>query len=562
MVEKNKKDFDYLPIIKGINILLNCVSMPLKNKLYFEFNQEWYLDYFYKFKAYGFTTDDIDLINNLTKTKIQNQNYYSRFEITSNLNSNSNNGNSDKTTDIIPLEVKKEDCFMKTICKGYIIKNDIDLKMVVLKVPEGSKNLRTIQFRYGNEEYIPPETYDTTMKLGFILALPNIIFYIVKKCQKKMTASKCTLAMNIMLNFAYGNLFGYLFKLGGENSKQLGESLLGLYILICIVSIYRQKHGHRTYFDVVYNLSHKIVDSKSLNEVINYNRKLYPKVMVGCSAQHEESREIWDEYKVIKEEVNRVEEYRDDDGHLHTEKKFSHFETKKIFIKSHYSNWGRVDEGGGRFLSPPGKASHKYEERTETRTVETFRKELEYKYTSWQDNTENINNIKYCPIIDVYFSHIFYFDETSENILAKMKRELKSEAYKYDTNIKSYEIFTVPNFSYTHVCCLDKDEYQRIKNKYNNKKGYIMWTISFLLGYSSIFETFARYEIGKEKIKIGKTISKRNDKRASYFKNDTNLPEISISFVRTELQNKILQKKVEKGEIDDSDKDIPLIIVK
>jgi hypothetical protein len=57
--------------------------------------------------------------------------------------------------------------------------------MVVLKVPEGSKNLRTIQFRYGNEEYIPPETYDTTMKLGFILALPNIIFYIVKKCQKK-----------------------------------------------------------------------------------------------------------------------------------------------------------------------------------------------------------------------------------------------------------------------------------------------------------------------------------------------------------------------------------------
>jgi hypothetical protein len=89
-----------------------------------------------------------------------------------------------------------------------------------------------------------------------------------------------------------------------------------------------------------------------------------------------------------------------------------------------------------------------------------------------------------------------------------------------------------------------------------------MWTISFLLGYSSIFETFARYEIGKEKIKIGKTISKRNDKRASYFKNDTNLPEISISFVRTELQNKVLQKKIEKGEIDDSDKDIPLIIVK
>jgi hypothetical protein len=80
--------------------------------------------------------------------------------------------------------------------------------------------------------------------------------------------------MNIMLNFAYGNLLGYLLKLGGENSKMLGESLLFLYIVICLVSIYRQSHGHRTYFDVVYNLSHKLDDSESLYEVVSYNRQL------------------------------------------------------------------------------------------------------------------------------------------------------------------------------------------------------------------------------------------------------------------------------------------------
>jgi hypothetical protein len=57
--------------------------------------------------------------------------------------------------------------------------------MVILKVPKGSEYLDYIKFRYGKEEYIPPETVGITCTIGFILALPNIILYIVKKYQKK-----------------------------------------------------------------------------------------------------------------------------------------------------------------------------------------------------------------------------------------------------------------------------------------------------------------------------------------------------------------------------------------
>ena len=553
-VEKNKKDFDYFPVIRGINILLNYVSTPKKYKLYFEYNKEWQ---FQPFKAYGYTTDDIDFINRSLSNNI-NQNYYSKSELISNLKNNSNN----KTNDIIPLIVGKEDCFMDGICKGYIIKGDIDFKMVILKVPQGSKYLDYIKFRYGKEEYIPPETINITCTIGLILALPNIILYIVKKCQKKMTASKCTLAMNIMLNFAYGNLIGYAFKLGGENSKMLGQTLLLLYIIICIVSICRQKHGKRTYFDVIYNLSHELDDAKSLNEVVSYNRKLYPKIKVGCYAQHEESRQIWDEYESYKVKVTKTEHYLDQYGNLRYREVFVHYENKEKLVNTHISNWGRVDKGGGRFKHNPGSWGNRYEKRTEYRTVETWRKELEYKYTSWQDDTQNINNIKYCPIIEASFSHEFYFDQISENILANMKINLKFEDLTHDTDVKTYDNFTVPNFNYKHICCLNEAEYRRVKYKYSNRNGYITWTVLFLLGYSSLFETYARYEIAKEKIIISKSISKQNDKRARYFNYETNQPAITISFVHTKLQNKALERKMKKGEIKNEDMDIPLIIVK
>jgi len=214
--QKNKKELDDFPVIRGLNILLDTSSTPRRHKLYFEYSSEWY----YKtFTAYGYTTDDIDFINN-NVTNNNNQYYFSSFDSYLNndsyndssnkSSSNSSDDSSNTTINIIPLEVGKERCFMKAICKGYIMKEDIDFKMVVLKIPKDSNYLQHIKFRYGKEEYVPPENVELTCTIGLLLAMPNLIMYVVKKLEDKMTASKCTLAMNVMLNFAYGNLLGYL----------------------------------------------------------------------------------------------------------------------------------------------------------------------------------------------------------------------------------------------------------------------------------------------------------------------------------------------------------------
>ena len=59
--------------------------------------------------------------------------------------------------------------------------------------------------------------------------------------------------MNILLNFAYGNLLSYLIGIGGYNSLQFGKTLLLLYIIICIIQLSLQlKPQKRGYFDVIY----------------------------------------------------------------------------------------------------------------------------------------------------------------------------------------------------------------------------------------------------------------------------------------------------------------------
>ena len=64
---------------------------------------------------------------------------------------------------------------------------------------------------------------------------------------------------------------------------------------------------------------------------------------------------------------------------------------------------------------------------------------------------------------------------------------------------------------------------KKIKQKYGNFYGYFCWFVTFILGYSSLFESYARYEVGK-KIFIKKRISSKNEKRDDYLCIDLNLP--------------------------------------
>ena len=85
-----------------------------------------------------------------------------------------------------------------------------------------------------------------------------------------------------------------------------------------------------------------------------------------------------------------------------------------------------------------------------------------------------------------------------------------------------------------------------------------IWSFLFILGYSSIFEHYSRYEMGKININITKKISDQTDKRANYKSMDENAPPISITFSYTKLQRKAIERKRKKGKILSNDIENPL----
>lgn len=540
-VEKNKQDFDLLPVISNLYILLDVSSTPKNHKIIFEYSSYYHLKE-KQLQADGFKIDDVDKIDK----------YIYQYEKKQNLDNSVNN---------VSLDVELEDCYGEEICKGYIIKRDESIKKIILNF-EKDKNFNYIKFRYGSEEYVPPAHILYSSLIGLALAFPNIFLNIIRRIRNKMTASVCTIILNIIVNFAYGNILAVILQVGGLASLVLGIVLLVIYFLACLISLCMQKCcDTRAYFDVIFNLCDKLEDSKSFNEILSINRKLSPLVKVGCYAQHEESREVCKEYEKYLKPVYVTNTTYDRDGNPHYNKVFSHNETHYRYRTTYYSEWRRVDEGGGKLYNKqPGYCDSRYEYSVEYKTVETWRKELEYVYKSWQDNTSNINNIQFCSILEADFGFDFTFDQVSQSTLKQMKDNLFEEGKTYDTDVHTYNNFKVPGFYNSLTCSLNDVEYQRIQKKFATPCGYICWTILFLLGYSSIFDAYARYEIGSAKINIYKDISSEDNMRVPYKTDEVDLPGISISFVHTKIQQKSLEKKLKKGKIDEKDMEIPLFI--
>ena len=216
-------------------------------------------------------------------------------------------------------------------------------------------------------------------------------------------------------------------------------------------------------------------DSRTLQDVVSYNRKVPPKICIDAEASHQESREVWIEYEQYERPVYRTTYYSDGST---AGRVFSHYETDYRYKTTHYSEWDRVDKGGGRFDFLPGYSSSKYDKRTEYKTVVTWRKTTEYQYYSWQDKTKDLSNIKYCSIVKAHFSHSLIFDDQSTDTISKIKSDLYKEGEQHDTDVSTSENFTCPGMIYKHKCSLNDEEYQRIKNN----KDYSLLRINIKTG--------------------------------------------------------------------------------
>ena len=153
-----------------------------------------------------------------------------------------------------------------------------------------------------------------------------------------------SLAMNILLHFAYGNLFAI--------------------------------------FNQLYHSSHEFEELNTLENLTNENRKLPPTILIKATAQHDESREILKEFESYQYPVYASDVHIWSDGDITTHHRFEHMAIKYKNIQNYYSKWKRVDEGGGKF---DNKINHddtnnKFVKDEEIKTVETRNEAMEYVY--------------------------------------------------------------------------------------------------------------------------------------------------------------------------------------
>ena len=467
---------------------------------------------------------------------------------------NINDSNKTKQNDGIPLNITKESC-TKFICQiSIIIKNSSSIKSILLKIRKSFSEIKYIKLRYRDEISNPFlfssikedledfEHFSKPPLISFlpciILGLPNIIMYIVRKCQRRMSSAFFVLFMNLILNFAYGNIVSILIGIGDHSSFLLAKySLIG-YGILCFISLFCQCCGVRAYFDVIYNLCRKLNKAQSFYDTMKFNRTVPPLILVGVIAQHQESREVWVESERYEEPVYIDTSYTDAFGIYHNRKEFSHNETKYRYRTTHYSNWERVDRGGGRIYGTPGHSDSRYSKSVEYKTVRTWSKEEYFRYGSWQDNTNSLENIKYSAIIKAKFTFNITFDSGALQQFQKLKSDLFNEGKRHDTDVSTYHNYQCPKMINKITCTLNEEEYNRIQKKFSNCCGYFWWFIIFILGYSSMFESFARYEIVKQSIIIQKMVSNTYNLRASYNSFDNNPPTIFISFRYSKIQKK------------------------
>ena len=413
-------------------------------------------------------------------------------------------------------------------------------------------------------ENIPYQTFLFAVALGVGISLPNILLQIIRRCKNQMTSAWYTLALNIIWHFAFGAFIIEFTGIFGLPNPEFDCSILltGIYVIICfILFLIAICGGPRTYFDVLYNLCKSLEDSRTLQDVVSYNRKVPPKICVDAEASHQESREVWVEYEQYQRPVYETVTIYYSDGSASSHEKFSHYETDYRYKTTHYSAWGRVDNGGGRFHGTPGAYSSRYDKSVEYRTVVTWTKTTEYQYTSWQDETKDLSDIKYCSIVKTHFSFLIIFDPESRDFVDKIKSDLYREGKTHDTDVTTTENFTSPGMIFKHKCSLNDEEYQRIKKKFTNKCTYFWWIMLLLLGYSYMLDCFARYEIGSENVTIRKFVSYNEDCRADYMKNDENPPAITFNFIYTRIQQKRIEKKIKKGVLDEKALETPLIVI-
>ena len=408
----------------------------------------------------------------------------------------------------------------------YILKNESNFKRVVISA-SSYNSIKNLLIRYGEKEFYYGNNVLASCMFGIGLSIPNILFQLFRKSSKQNIAPWYSLAMNILLHFAYGNLFAKPFHIGGKNSLIIGIVFFVLYIiiLVCLSCVScANDRNNKLIFNQLYHSSHEFEELRILEDLINENRKIPPKILIKAKAQHEESREVLKEFEPYQQPVYVNDIHVWNDGHISNFRHFDHIEINYDHIRNHYSEWKRVDQGGGKLDNTikHDDTYNKFVKDKEYQTVETWNETMEYEYSSWQDNSKIFKLTPGKPIIKANFDYKLTFNLSGMEGKRRTIDELCMKGKKKDSTVYYHEDYTCNNMTTGVRCYINREEYIRIK-KANEKKYLYIGIVLFILGYSSIMDCFFYFEEGENSFIIEKLISDENDCSANYMEEDKNL---------------------------------------
>ena len=479
--------------LKNLDLLLDINDVPAYSKVYFQYDWEYSSEDL--IKVYGYTEKDL----------IQ-------------------------TTEGEELYLDKDPTCVAEhrMCEDYFRKKSASVDYAILKISPLKKNeysTYTFKIKYGySYEYSSGLPFYSTL-IGIALFIPNFIIHCIYIKLKICDDSPRVFGYFILdLLFLVGlsDIICLYLYIGGHFGFYAGIVILCLYGLISIIFyIYLlfymdEKPSGWVYYIKKFGIP---VASQSIME----NIILAPRIKVKARASHKESRQICKKYEKVDiygktEYYYEKEEYGKD---LVLRERLPYLRTEEQYQDTFYSEWGRVDQGGGKF-SRKYVSTNKiiYRITSEEKEVETWSNEKELKIGSWRDDTQFVSSYN-TSILSIEFNFQFNLDDDAKSDLNKLKSEMEREAKTHDTEVEVNEDFEIPGFK-EYIVCRAQD---------TTCKDLIYLLITFIfstIGYSTLVNFFVFHEEKEVKATIIKTIASSNIYGNSYSGQNNNVNNLNI----------------------------------
>ena len=381
--------------------------------------------------------------------------------------------------------------------------------------------------------------------MSLLFSFPNVVM----AAYKVFTCSRCSSLCSFLHCLSVNLLYAFLIC----DFILCGDMFMGSIITLCTVSshillscLFLLDHNCQTCPccsicpDCCEIMCNENLQVSHLEDAVDVNRSLPLSITINGCAQHEESREVWEEYELVKKKT------WDEDGYGNK----SNYRTYTVenHIATHYSPWGRVDRGGGHFRSTPGYSSSHYRKlEAEKRTVTLWEQSYDFCFNTWEDQTEPFN-VPYNALIRVHFTPKYIVPDREKGLLQVKEDEVRREALRHDTDVYVNTVYKVRGFHESGYIGENIVKLEEMKEFAKTCCAKFLGVFLFFAGYNFVYECIYRVNYDEISVAIIKCVSADNNLRAGWRKRDMNY----IAFDYKRNYNKAEEREEDNDQKEDN----------